>query len=137
MPRSEVPSPFLLLFLTNSTCKGKLLQIFLANVTIVFELFLQEKQPNKSNEHTSKQSQTDWQRLDTMNDEDIDLSDCPEITPELFAKAVFRKGLPAAKNKAQVTLRVDADVLEWFKSQGRGYQTQINTLLRAYMEAHK
>ena len=38
---------------------------------------------------------------------------------------------------AQVTLRIDNDVLEWFKSQGRGYQTQINQLLRAYMEAHQ
>ncbi|WP_448266426.1 BrnA antitoxin family protein [Nostoc sp. DSM 114159] len=36
-----------------------------------------------------------------------------------------------------MTLRIDSDVLEWFKSQGRGYQTQINTLLRAYMEAHR
>ena len=71
-----------------------------------------------------------------MSDEDIDLSDCPEVTPEQFAKAVVKRGLPAAKNKAQVTLQIDSDVLEWFKSQGRGYQTQINTLLRAYMEAH-
>lgn len=90
-----------------------------------------------SKEHTSKQSQTDWQRLEAMTDEDIDLSDCPEITPELFAKAVVRKGLPMGENKAQVTLRLDADVLEWFQSQGQGYQTQINTLLRAYMETHK
>ncbi|MFM6113652.1 MAG: BrnA antitoxin family protein [Sphaerospermopsis kisseleviana] len=90
-----------------------------------------------NNEHISSKSQTDWQRLDAMTDEDIDLSDCPEITPELFAKAVVKKGLPVAKNKAQVTLRIDSDVLEWFKSQGRGYQTQINALLRAYMEAHQ
>ncbi|WP_253276418.1 BrnA antitoxin family protein [Synechococcus sp. PCC 6312] len=71
-----------------------------------------------------------------MNDEDIDLSDCPEITPEMFAQAIVRRGLPLTKAKAQVTLRIDRDVLEWFKSQGRGYQTQINQLLRAYMEAH-
>lgn len=90
-----------------------------------------------SNEPTSKKSQTDWQRLDAMNDEDIDLSDCPEVTPEQFAKALVRRGLPTAKNKEQVTLRIDNDVLEWFKSQGRGYQTRINTLLRAYMEAHR
>ncbi|MEY2834275.1 MAG: hypothetical protein RLZZ574_3535, partial [Cyanobacteriota bacterium] len=38
--------------------------------------------------------------------------------------------------KSQVTLRIDSDVLKWFKSQGKGYQTQINSLLRAYMEAH-
>ena len=91
-----------------------------------------------NNEPISSNSQTDWQRLDTMSDEDIDLSDCPEITPELFAKAtVQRGGLHTEKNKAQVTLRIDSEVLEWFKSQGQGYQTQINTLLRAYMEAHR
>jgi len=90
-----------------------------------------------SNEPTSRNSQTDWQRLDSMSDEEIDLSDCPEVTPEQFAKAVVRRGLPAAKTKAQVTLRIDSDVLEWFKSQGRGYQTKINALLRAYMEAHR
>jgi uncharacterized protein (DUF4415 family) len=88
-----------------------------------------------SNEPTSSNSQTDWHRLDAMSDKDIDLSDCPEVTPEMFATAVVRRGLP--ENKAQVTLRIDSDVLEWFKSQGRGYQTQINQLLRAYMEAQQ
>ncbi len=90
-----------------------------------------------NNESISSRFQTDWQRLDAMSDEEIDLSDCPEVTPEQFATAIVRRGLPAAKNKAQVTLRIDSDVLEWFKSQGRGYQTQINTLLRAYMEAQR
>ncbi|MBE9215154.1 BrnA antitoxin family protein [Plectonema cf. radiosum LEGE 06105] len=90
-----------------------------------------------SNESISSNSQTDWQRLDTMTDEDIDLSDCPEITPEMFAKSVVRRGLPVANTKTQVTLRIDSDVLEWFKSQGRGYQTHINQLLRAYMEAQQ
>lgn len=65
-----------------------------------------------NNETTSSNSQTDWQRLDAMSDEDIDLSDCPEITPELFAKAVVQRGLPATTTKAQVTLRIDRDVLE-------------------------
>jgi len=36
-----------------------------------------------------------------------------------------------------VTIRLDRQVLDWFKAQGRGYQTRINALLRAYMEAHK
>jgi uncharacterized protein (DUF4415 family) len=89
-----------------------------------------------NNKPISSKSETDWQRLDTMIDEEIDLSDCPEVTPEKFAKAIVRQGLPVDKNKAQVTLRIDSDVLEWFRSQGRGYQTQINRLLRAYMEAH-
>ncbi len=84
----------------------------------------------------SSKSETDWERLDKMTDEDINFSDCPEIKPEQFAKAVIRQGLPVDKNKVQVTLRIDSDVLEWFKSQGKGYQTKINSLLRAYMEAH-
>ncbi len=80
---------------------------------------------------------TDWDRLDTMKDEEIDLSDIPELTPEMFAKAIVRRGLKPVPRKVQLTLRVDDDVLQWFKSQGRGYQTRINSLLRAYMEAHK
>jgi uncharacterized protein (DUF4415 family) len=72
-----------------------------------------------------------------MTDEDIDLSDCPEITPEMFAKGVVRRGLKPVPNKAEVTLRLDRDVLDWFKAQGGGYQNQINALLRAYMEAHQ
>jgi len=71
-----------------------------------------------------------------MDDENIDLSDIPELTPEMFAKAVVKRGLKAKETKAQLTLRVDQDVLTWFKSQGRGYQTHINSLLRAYMEAN-
>ena len=48
---------------------------------------------------TSSKSETDWKRLDAMTDEDIDLSDCPEITPEMFAKAVVRQGLASSKKK--------------------------------------
>lgn len=76
-------------------------------------------------------------RLDRMKDEDIDMSDSPEIPPEMFARAVARKGLKPIPRKEQLTLRIDSDVLEWFRKQGQGYQTKINTLLRAYMEAHK
>ncbi len=86
---------------------------------------------------TSNKSQTDWERLHAMTDEDIDFSDCPEITPSMFANSVVRRGLKPVSKKVQVTLRVDSDVLEWFKAKGQGYQTQINALLRAYMEAHE
>ena len=90
-----------------------------------------------NNEPTLSNSKTDWQRLDAMSDEDIDLSDCPEITPEMFGRAVVRRSVPVIRAKAEVTLSIDNDVFEWFKSQGKGYQTQINELLRAYMEAHQ
>ncbi len=59
------------------------------------------------------------------------------ITPAQFARAVVRKGLKPVEAKAQVTLRIDKDVLDWFRKQGRGYQTRINALLRAYVDANK
>lgn len=86
---------------------------------------------------TSKKSRTDWERVDAMKDDEIDLSDIPEISPEKFARAVVRNGLKPMTRKTQLTLRVDSDVLEWFRKQGHGYQTKINSLLRAYMDAHK
>ncbi|WP_066018747.1 BrnA antitoxin family protein [Endozoicomonas sp.] len=79
-----------------------------------------------------KTSGTDWQRLDTMNDDEIDTSDIPELDEEFFNQAELR--LPVKK---PVTIRLDSDVLEWFKEQGQGYQTRINNLLRKYMETHQ
>ncbi len=87
--------------------------------------------------HISHSSQTDWDRIDKLRDKDIDFSDSPEVTPEMFAKAVLRKGLKTVSKKTQVTLRIDDDVLTWFKKQGKGYQTRINSLLKAYKEAHQ
>jgi hypothetical protein len=54
---------------------------------------------------TLRKSQTDWKRLKTMKDEDIDLSDSPELTPEMFARAVVRRGLKPVTRKSQITLR--------------------------------
>ena len=87
--------------------------------------------------HTSEKYGTDIERLRNMKDEDIDFSDIPKTTPEMWAKGILRKNLKPIPNKSQLTLRIDQDVIEFFKSQGRGYQTKINQLLRAYMEAHE
>jgi len=75
--------------------------------------------------------------VDNLRDKEIALSDNPEVTPEMFAKAVLRKGLKPVARKTQVTLRIDDDVLTWFKNQGKGYQTRINALLKAYKEANQ
>ena len=50
---------------------------------------------------------------------------------------MLRRGLMPVLSKRQMTLRLDADVLAWFRNQGAGYQTRINQLLRAYMDAHR
>jgi uncharacterized protein (DUF4415 family) len=71
-----------------------------------------------------------------MKDEDIDFSDIAPVPPEMFARGIVRRGLKPVIRKRQLTLRMDSDVIEWFKKQGQGYQTKINSLLRAYMEEH-
>jgi len=86
----------------------------------------------KSGKSMKKASQTDWKRIDAMRDEDIDFSDIPEQGPDFFANAIIWPG-----PKKQVTLRIDPDVLKFFRKQGRGYQTAINAVLRKYMEAQK
>jgi uncharacterized protein (DUF4415 family) len=58
-------------------------------------------------------------------------------TPQMFARAVARQGLRSVPRKALISLRIDADVIVWFKQQGAGYQSRMNALLRAYMEAHQ
>jgi len=79
-----------------------------------------------------RQSRTDWKRIDAMGDEDIDFSDIPKLDPDFFANAIVWPG-----TKEQITLRLDPDVLKFFRKQGRGYQTAINAVLRKYMEAQE
>jgi len=65
-----------------------------------------------------------------MRDEDIDYSENPRLTPEFFRNAMRWPG-----KKELISLRLDPDVLAFFRRQGKGYQTTINLLLRKYMEA--
>jgi len=59
----------------------------------------------------------------------------PELDVKEIAGAIVRKGLKPVPPKASVSLRIDVDVLEWFKSRGSGHQTRINAVLRAFKEA--
>jgi uncharacterized protein (DUF4415 family) len=87
---------------------------------------------------TSRKSQTDLRRVRRATDATmVRDGDAPEWTPEMFARTVARKGLKPVTKKALLSLRIDSDVVAWFKSQGAGYQSRMNALLRAYMEAHR
>ena len=68
-----------------------------------------------------------------MKDAEIDYSDIAPLDKSFFAKA--REAWPPAKQ--QLTIRLDADVLNWLKTHGRGYQTRINRILRAAMESQR
>ena len=77
-------------------------------------------------------SRTKWKKLEAMRDNEIDFSDIPKIDPGIFKKMVIRMPEP----KKLVSIRIDPDVLNWFRKQGRRYQTRINAVLRSYVEAH-
>ena len=77
-------------------------------------------------------SKTDWDRLKNMKDKDIDTSDIEELGDDFFKNAILK-----TTGKKPITIRLDKDVLEWFKGQGQGYQSRINQLLRRYMETHQ
>ena len=83
--------------------------------------------------NTKRESRTNWRKLAALPNDKIDTSEVPELDEEFFREATLR--LPKAKQL--VSIRVDSDVLDWFRQQGKGYQTRINAVLRAYVRAHR
>jgi uncharacterized protein (DUF4415 family) len=81
-------------------------------------------------------SKTNFRHLRQMKAADVKVTaEHPELDVKQIARAIVRKGLKPVPPKASVSLRIDVDVLEWFKSRGSGYQTRINAVLRAFKEA--
>ncbi len=74
---------------------------------------------------------SDLARIDRTRDADIDYSDIPPLDRTFLKKATT----PWPPAKRQLTIRLDADVLDWLKGHGKGYQTRINRILRAVMES--
>ncbi len=80
-----------------------------------------------------KNSGTDWDYLSSDSDEDIDFSDIPKLGSDFWKNAKLR--MPQTKDS--VTIRLDHDVLTWFRGMGRGYQTKINAILKSYMASSR
>ncbi len=72
-------------------------------------------------------------RIEKINDEDIDYSDIPALNPDDWKNAV--RGKFYRPRKEAISIRIDCDVLHWLRSQGDGYQSRINSILRAAMLA--
>lgn len=90
-------------------------------------------------ESTGKKSKpnTDWERFSHKSDQEIDAGiaadpDARQTDAKFWEKA--RVVMP--KNKETITIRLDADLLQWFR-ETKGYQTRINAILRSYMEAQR
>lgn len=77
--------------------------------------------------------QESLRRLAALPDSEIDTSDIPEMKDAEWAAAPRRSLYRPVKR--QITARIDADVLEWLRSQGKGYQSRINAILRREMLA--
>lgn len=84
-------------------------------------------EPNMTNS-----SKTDWARVDAMQDEDIDLSDSPELDTTFFTNAI-----PTVGHPRQIMVTLDPDVFRFVATQGTEYERFINTALRAYMAAQQ
>ena len=81
-----------------------------------------------------KPTKTDLKELDKKHDRDIDYSDIAELDEEFFKTAK----LVEPENKQSLTVRYDKDVVDYFKKVvGRGYQSKMNAILRAYMQHEK
>jgi len=78
-------------------------------------------------------SKTDWDRLKTIADDGIDLSDIPEIDDEFFATAKLR--LP--KGKVPILLTIDEEIAEWFHSQKGDFRQNLSNALRDYADSHR
>ncbi len=80
---------------------------------------------------TAEQRRKELESLAAIPDDQIDLSDIPEVTEEQLRSGV--RGLYYRPIKKSVTMRLDADVIAWLKQEGPGYQTKANRLLRTEM----
>jgi len=83
---------------------------------------------------------TDWASVDAMSDKEIARRVAGDPDTRMTSPAFWRNlrlVLPVGAGKDVVTLRLDRDVLNWFKGRGPGYQTRINAILRAYMLAEE
>ena len=87
----------------------------------------------KKKSDIDRTDKTDWKRIESMSDKDIDTSDIPALDGNFFKNARVR--LPVEKTK--ISIRIDNDVLEFFKSQDGKYQKKINAVLRTYFETMK
>lgn len=84
-----------------------------------------------------KGGDSDWERVRRLTDEDIDaaIASDPDAAP-VADEEWFRNAFIGVPGKAAISIRIDEDVTAWFRSQGRGWQTRMNSVLRAYAKAH-
>ncbi len=87
--------------------------------------------------HRKGASRTNWAKVDAMSEAELEASIAadPDDVHETLDWTQAVKGIP--ERKAAIKLRIDSDILGWFKATGKGYQTRMNNVLRAYVESRE
>ena len=86
-----------------------------------------------SDNNLKNTSQTNWAKLETMTDEEIDTSDIPPLDEKFFANARLR--MP--RGKIVVTVSVEKDVNDWYQAQGEESKALMSAAIKIYAEAHR
>ena len=89
--------------------------------------------------NSSRKARTDWALVDAMSDMQIKraVASDPDAAPIASADWMRNARLLEPRSKTAVSIRLDEDIIEWFKRHGSGYQTRINAVLRAYVDAQR
>lgn len=86
----------------------------------------------------SGRDKTDWERVDAMTEEELEAAIAADPDEDLDGPhGPWFRGIPEPPRKEYIHIGIDEDIVTWFRAQGRGYQTRINAVLRAYYEAHR
>jgi len=98
-----------------------------------YACYLHERPSSMNNASTKRSSGTRWKAVDRLRESDVDTSDIPPLDAAFLRSARVRLPEP----KASITIRLDREVLDWFRAQGDGYQTRINAVLKMYVKAQR
>jgi uncharacterized protein (DUF4415 family) len=82
---------------------------------------------------------TDWARVDALSDREIEhaIENDPDAAPILDKKWFVQATVTMPERKVPISLRIDREVVDWFKAHGKRYQSRMNAVLKAYVQAHR
>ncbi len=88
--------------------------------------------------NSHRRGKTDWARVDALSDREIEeaVKNDPDAAPILDEQWFKKAALVMPERKVPISLRIDRDVVDWFKANGARYQSLMNAVLRAYVQAH-
>ena len=98
---------------------------------------MSEKITKTTLDEQSGSSRTDWERADALSEEELERLIVEDPDADVENSDWTKAELFIPRRKDSIHLRIDPDVLGWYKQQGRGYLTRMHAVLRAYYEAHR